>query len=615
MPAAPASNPRVRFPESRSAVLLALAAALAASLLLGFFQVEDADVFWHLKAGQVSLERGAILDTNLFSSTFPDHPWTNSEWLFQIALAGAFQAGGWGGVAAFKLLLVGAIAAALFFAMTAAGGGAPEAAALTVAALSIVRARLTERPQLVSGLIFCLVLLALARRARGSGASVWWLPTLFALWGNLHAEVAIGLLFLGARVAGEALDRRLAGQSLLQRGDRLPLAFLLCVPLAAANPFTWRTPAFPFLHVNLGTVVDVLEFRSSFGAPVPLFWATLALTAAVVIRGRREIGLGAALPLATTAILAVCWLRAIPYFLFAAAPLLHARALAATRGSQGSAARLRAGMLALVSAALLVWCLFFDNPRLFRWGSGVNEELFPVAAANLLAREQFPPSLFNDYNEGGYLLFRLWPHLPVFQDGRCLQAYPADFLTQLNAGSPPRGWQALLAERRVNTALVRRHHLEEREFTRAAWGMVYWDDFWAILVRRESAGAALLERLEFRRYLPGVDVSRVDPAGLPALVEEMRRNQRDRTPPSPHVAGDLGVTLAELDRLPEAIEALEQQVRLAPTFGPGWVNLGLVRLRAGERRRGELALRRALEIDPSLEPAREGLRAVGAQPP
>jgi hypothetical protein len=594
---------------------LALAAVLAAGVLLAHFQVEDVDVFWHLKAGAVTLERGRVLGTNLFSWTYPDRPWVNSEWLFQVALAGAYGAAGWGGVAALKLLLVGAVATALLLALTTASGGPASAAALTVAALCAMRPRLTERPHLASFLVFALILLVLARRRRGSRASVLALPALFALWGNLNAEMVVGLLFLAAVLAGEIVDRRREGLPPFAVGDRFPLAVLLCFPALLANPFTWRTPVFPLLHVNLGAAIDVLEFRSSFGSPVPLFWAALALTGALLLRDRRAVGFRGALPVLATAVLAACYLRAIPYFLLAAAPLLHERlmARAPARGAPGARALTFAPVAGAV--ALLGGSLFADHGQLFRWGSGVNERQFPVAAAGFLGREALPARLFNDYNEGGYLLFRLWPRVPVFQDSRCLQAYPREFIAEANGAGPREGWQRFLAGRGVSTALVRRHQLAGRGFDRSAWGMVYWDDFWAILVRRGPEGDAVLERLEYRHYLPGTAVARAGEPELTALAAEARRNQAARLFPSADVAGDLGLTLAALGRLPEAVAAFEEAVRIAPRFGPGWVNLGQVSLAAGDRRRAESAFRAALALDSSLEQARAGLRALGAAAP
>ena len=47
---------------------------LGVAFLLSFTLTCDPDVPWHLKTGQVILERGALLRTNTFSSTWPDHP-------------------------------------------------------------------------------------------------------------------------------------------------------------------------------------------------------------------------------------------------------------------------------------------------------------------------------------------------------------------------------------------------------------------------------------------------------------------------------------------------------------------------------------------------------------
>ena len=71
----------------------------------------DPDVLWHLKTGQVMLERGALLRTNTFSSTYPDHPWPNPEWLFQVLLALLHRGGGFVAIGALKVLLTIAVAA------------------------------------------------------------------------------------------------------------------------------------------------------------------------------------------------------------------------------------------------------------------------------------------------------------------------------------------------------------------------------------------------------------------------------------------------------------------------------------------------------------------------
>ena len=82
--------------------LLPLAAVLLTAVLLSFYKVTTWDVFWHLKVGQVILETGGLVTTNLFSSVWPDYPWPNPEWLFQVLLALLHGAAGWEGLTVAK---------------------------------------------------------------------------------------------------------------------------------------------------------------------------------------------------------------------------------------------------------------------------------------------------------------------------------------------------------------------------------------------------------------------------------------------------------------------------------------------------------------------------------
>ena len=595
-----------------SRILLPLAAVLGAGIALCWFKVFNNDIFWHLRAGQEILQSGHIPRHNLFSSTFPDYPWLDGEWLFQVAVAWCYQSFGWLGIAVFKALAVCLIGATIFFATLASEGGPWTAAALAVGALAVMRLRLTERPHLLSYLFFSTMLWILTRRARGGRAAVWALPPLFALWGNLHPELLVGLLCLGAVVTGEALDRHRAGAPLWARGDRLPAALLLSAAATLANPAGWRVLQFPLLHLDLGSLMDVTEFRSSFSYPVPLFWLTLGLVAIVLALRPRKVTLAEAIPISGLALLAILYLRTIPYFALAAAPLLgrHLRpaGLAAGAGSRRETPVLIAGIV-----AMLLWSLTLGRPPFLRPGHGVNDAVFPVAAANLLAAEPVPPKLYNHYDPGGYLIFRLWPRLGVFQDSRSLQAYPRSFFEQVDLRRSATNWSSLFAAYGVSTALVRRGDLERMGFGNRAWGLVFWDDDWCVAVRRIPETASLLERLEYSTYLPDFPLPH-DTAGREAAVGEIRRNQAARLAPSAGVATDLGVTLALLHRFPEAITSLREATRLAPGRADAWAKLGFAHAAAGDRAAALEALRTALGLDPANDAARKTLTAITASP-
>jgi tetratricopeptide (TPR) repeat protein len=62
-----------------------------------------------------------------------------------------------------------------------------------------------------------------------------------------------------------------------------------------------------------------------------------------------------------------------------------------------------------------------------------------------------------------------------------------------------------------------------------------------------------------------------------------------------------GAALIELERLPEALGALERAIEDDPDLGPAWHELGLAAYRLGDRSRALLALDRAFALEPHTE--------------
>ena len=57
---------------------------------VGFFLTSntlDPDLGWHLRTGQLILERGGAPMQDWYSYTMPLFPWTDHEWLFQVLIA------------------------------------------------------------------------------------------------------------------------------------------------------------------------------------------------------------------------------------------------------------------------------------------------------------------------------------------------------------------------------------------------------------------------------------------------------------------------------------------------------------------------------------------------
>lgn len=304
------------------------------------------------------------------------------------------------------------------------------------------------------------------------------------------------------------------------------------------------------------------------------------------------------------------YLRSIPYSVFTAAIVLQGNFAAWEVRADGRTGRRPALFAAVLAVAAFGWALFVDRSFPYRWGVGVDEQRYPAAAADLLLSRPFPPNLYHSYNVGGYLIFRLYPALGVFQDGR-VQAYPSEFVSRLHARHDRENWPRLFAEFKVNTLLARRSEIPLLGVA-GSWGVVFWDDEWVIMVRRDPANAAVLERDEYRIFRPDADPRALtDPRQFPRLLAEMERNQRERRRPSAAVAIEIGVLFGRFGRSTEAERALRIAVGLDPGLPQSWANLGFALLDGGRREEGVRALQEALRLDPDLKVTRRRLQELG----
>jgi hypothetical protein len=188
--------------------LAVLAALLALTFLLGCFPMGDFDVWWHLRTGQLILERGQVPRTDWFTYTNATRPWIDVYWLFQIGLAVLFRIGGASALVLLKAMC-GTAMVALSMLARRHGGKTGKTWPVVVAWLPAVvmfTGRLCERPELFS-LLFLAGFLTVLGRAGERPRWLWLLPALQILWVNCHGFFVLGPLVLAAYVADMLSER------------------------------------------------------------------------------------------------------------------------------------------------------------------------------------------------------------------------------------------------------------------------------------------------------------------------------------------------------------------------------------------------------------------------
>jgi hypothetical protein len=220
------------------------------------YPLNDPDVWWHLKTGDWIIENTEIPADDYFAYTTPkplnDHQvrGLRTQWLGQVVFALAERAGGVGGVAMLRNILLLLPVLILFLWLIRKGISHYAAMGIVLLPASLLIFQLFyafERPQGFSFLFIMLVAMLLERlRSCGPGKfdfSMVLLPVAMAVWSNLHAGFIVGNMVICIYFASEAFMyfwRRYRGS---ETGGARPIFFAVCVLailMSFINPNTYH---------------------------------------------------------------------------------------------------------------------------------------------------------------------------------------------------------------------------------------------------------------------------------------------------------------------------------------------------------------------------------------
>jgi hypothetical protein len=517
----------------------------AAVVALFWVRVVDGDVLMHLRTGQWILAHRSIPRSDVFSANALGRPWTTHEWLWEVLAYGCWQVGQWKALYALRLVLV---LGTLGFAMAAARvSGASAVAAIAAGLLTVgPLASFAEiRPQLASQCLFAVVMFAVgrmllrARTARRASVVAWvgGLALIFVTWANLHGAVLLGFVVLGCGIVAAALSRSWSAVRLLA------IAGVVCVGAAMVNPHVWELFLFPFKVVGQQSFrMQIYEWsRPDFTRPFWPFWVLVAVAVVLGTFGtyrtyrnyktdksdetdstsynRQCCGAVWLFQLVLPGLMglaAVASRRQIPFFAIAAVgPCAAGVQALLARVRLPDAQRWLGAVAAVLVAALSVPFAFSCYAPAGRdVGMGLARDRFPEVAANRLANLHVAQaSLLNDYNDGGFLIWRLAPEWPVTMDGR-VDVYGPELVKKYEqVWSGAAGWQDVLREWHVEAILGRfevshalpKHNLYTELAGSPDWALVYWDDAGQLFLKRGTT-LELSALKPYRMLAPGLSM-------------------------------------------------------------------------------------------------------------
>jgi hypothetical protein len=495
--------PRLFLPSVRDLVFLLLFWALLMGPLASR-PLADADIGWHIRAGELILATHSAPRTDPLSSTMQGQPWIAWEWLYDALLGITHRVAGLNGIVWLAALLISATFAILLAQLLRQGTGLPLALPLWLLTLGASSIHLFARPHIVSWLLTLLWFVALERWEQGNppptpsskervpGTSAprwlrWFFPASMLLWVNLHGGWLFGIALLAlytVAASGESLRGAdaIARIRAAHRARALRLAFVLSALATVVNPYGLRLHAHIYRYLSDRYLVNhIEEFRSpDFHGWAQRSFALILVLVLIAFAGNRgKIPLRHWLVVLLAGYAGLYASRNLPVsamlLVLVVGPMLweSVASLAERPGAWGLVRSVSARMVAFAARAsaqqtqlrrpvwpvlavvsILAICIHggmlgsrqvvqarFDSRRL------------PVAAAKYLDQEGAGP-MFAPDAWGGYLIYRLYPQRQVVIDDRH-DLYGSGRFSEylvLMQGEP--GWKEVVDKWEIRTALL-----------------------------------------------------------------------------------------------------------------------------------------------------------------
>ncbi len=479
----------------------------------------DSDTGWHIRAGELILDAGAVPRHDPFSHTMAGREWFAWEWLTDVTMALLHRHRGLAGVVGGAFLILLASYAALYQLMIRRGADSIVAFAMTVFAALASIVHWLARPHLFSIALMIAWLAMVESFRRRRTRWIYFAPLVIALWANLHGAFVVAFVVMAVYAIGEWLEFAIRGEPWSENLRRVLTTYAVVGGLSAvaalATPYGFKLYGHLWRYLTDSELLSVIDefqspnFHSPDGKLIEILLLFGAIAAANAIRQRRFVETG----------LLILWghltlqserhvtLAAVTLTPIIAEQLSSLIAEAVDRAAQGAESKAKAvramrnwyrGTISIdrqltgasVYAAVLIFIVVLPGSSLaFKLLSPrFSPVRFPVAAADFVLQAKPDGKMYASDQFGGYLIYRLHPQFKVFVDGRSdfyRQGTVLDDAGQIELVKPQ--WSELLDKHDIRWMVLRRDEpLALIAMMSGRWQSVYEDPVARVLIRNVS---------------------------------------------------------------------------------------------------------------------------------
>jgi len=503
-------------------------------LSMTMFPIPGEDLWWMLKTGQLFMETGQFFYNEIFSYTAQGKPWLHHEWLIAVLFYLLYKAGGFPLLYAMKsVVILSSFVLCSYLGVKRTGRiGAAGLAGIWMIFVANKHTNFDMRAFIFTYLFLAFTLYILEEAYYGKGQRILYLMiplTLF--WVNSHGGYILSyvlqaffifvLLFKAYTVKNKIRlpDLMKSLMSEIRYGHNHPsstlikdslITFVGSILIGTLNPYVFEIFLYPFSFWHQGYYKEhIIEWRApEYFSGNLIYTLSLIVLFICLIAWRKKFRLTDYVVFAAFSYLSFTTVRHITLFALSSIPIASivlvetGKILVPKRWKMPTlpeAARITGILLSLI-AILIFSVKNFSEVEFSRLN--MEYDRLPVGAVQFLKLNKLPGNMYNSYEWGGYIIWKLYPEYKVMIDGRANTVYPEQLYKEhidLTWGSP--GWEKILDKYNVNYCICnkgfraeRGQKLIDRLDESPDWEFIYQDAMEVIFIRNTPENKDIIEK-------------------------------------------------------------------------------------------------------------------------
>jgi hypothetical protein len=452
----------------------------------------DTDMWWHLRAGETTVETGkpTLIDTMSFTKL--GEPWVNHSWIAQVILYLLFRLGNYWGLEGYIVVL---IAITVLFLWLQMKESPILKSALIIYGVFLISQVLTPRPQLFSLFLLAFTSWYLTCCVNGNYRKAWALPIIFIFWSNLHAGATIGVIYMVAYVGGNFLNTIFTKREERNWKNFFALAgwAIFAFFAIAVNPNGFSIYGISFITVQVRVQQYIQEWLApDYHEPLHLMFLILLIANYVVLfLARRKFDW---IDLAVSVLFSYFALTArrnIALFTVAVIPIFSKYVYFLISNTRKASIKINSKPLQPTTTRIINYGIIGLLFTIFLFKFYINgypklveshiKDYYPTRQIQTLLNAKPEGNLLNEYNWGGYLAWEEMEY-PVMIDARTDLYGDTIFNDWLSLIYTEPGWENLLQKYKIGSVMLYADRPLVQALQNKGWKIIQLDEVGVLLV-------------------------------------------------------------------------------------------------------------------------------------